>query len=330
MRLPWRSADRRRALVSVVVPAYGVEAYLPACLDSLLAQTWQSWEAIVVDDGSPDRSRRDRRGVRRTRPALQGRARRRTAGSARPATSALAHARRRVPRLPRLRRRAATRRAVGAGRHAGRVRLRLRHRLDRALGGRRPARAAVDEATARPRPRASGSPTGPEILGDVFAWNKVFRRSFWDAAGLSWPEGIRYEDQPTTTRAFLAGTFDVAAGARLPLAHPRRRHLDHPAARRRSRDLTDRWKTKRMSYAAVRAGRRRGRRGRVRRPGARRRPVALLPGDPRRVRRVVGAAARRRAGVLGRSGRSRTAGCRPCTGCAAGWSSRTGAPTRPR
>ena len=30
-----------QSLVSVVVPAYAVEAYLPACLDSLLAQTWQ-------------------------------------------------------------------------------------------------------------------------------------------------------------------------------------------------------------------------------------------------------------------------------------------------
>ena len=43
----------------------------------------------------------------------------------------------------------------------------------------------------------------PELLGDVFAWNKVYRRSFWDDAGLGWPEGVRYEDQPTTTRAFL-------------------------------------------------------------------------------------------------------------------------------
>ena len=49
----------------------------------------------------------------------------------------------------------------------------------------------------------------PEILGDVFAWNKLFRTSFWRAQGLEWPEGVRYEDQPTTTRAYLAGTFDV-------------------------------------------------------------------------------------------------------------------------
>src|SRR5699024_3964965 len=44
----------------------------------------------------------------------------------------------------------------------------------------------------------------PELLGDVFAWNKVYRRSFWEGADLGWPEGLHYEDQPTTTRAFPA------------------------------------------------------------------------------------------------------------------------------
>jgi len=31
------------------------------------------------------------------------------------------------------------------------------------------------------------------ILGDVFAWNKLFQASFWDGVGLSWAEGVRYE-----------------------------------------------------------------------------------------------------------------------------------------
>lgn len=42
--------------VSVLVPSYGHEAFLGACLDSLRAQSFQDWEAVVVDDCSPDRS----------------------------------------------------------------------------------------------------------------------------------------------------------------------------------------------------------------------------------------------------------------------------------
>ncbi len=41
---------------SIVIPAYNVEAYLEQCLDSLLAQTFGDWEAVVVDDASPDGS----------------------------------------------------------------------------------------------------------------------------------------------------------------------------------------------------------------------------------------------------------------------------------
>lgn len=43
-----------RDLVSIIIPVYGVEAYLPACLDSLLAQTYNNLEIILVDDESPD------------------------------------------------------------------------------------------------------------------------------------------------------------------------------------------------------------------------------------------------------------------------------------
>lgn len=40
--------------ISIIVPVYNVEQYLPAALDSLRAQTCPDWEAILVDDGSPD------------------------------------------------------------------------------------------------------------------------------------------------------------------------------------------------------------------------------------------------------------------------------------
>ena len=42
--------------VSVIIPIYNVEAYLRRCLDSVLNQTFPDFEAICVNDGSPDKS----------------------------------------------------------------------------------------------------------------------------------------------------------------------------------------------------------------------------------------------------------------------------------
>lgn len=44
------------AVVSVVVPCYKVETYLPELADSLLSQTLRDLQIILVDDGSPDRT----------------------------------------------------------------------------------------------------------------------------------------------------------------------------------------------------------------------------------------------------------------------------------
>lgn len=42
-------------LVSIIIPVYNAEQYIYKCLDSIIAQTFQDWECILVDDGSPDR-----------------------------------------------------------------------------------------------------------------------------------------------------------------------------------------------------------------------------------------------------------------------------------
>lgn len=42
--------------VSVIVPVYNAQAYLPRCIDSILSQTFSDFELILVDDGSPDSS----------------------------------------------------------------------------------------------------------------------------------------------------------------------------------------------------------------------------------------------------------------------------------
>ncbi len=42
--------------ISVIIPVYNVEKYLRRCLDSVLNQTFTDWQAICVNDGSPDNS----------------------------------------------------------------------------------------------------------------------------------------------------------------------------------------------------------------------------------------------------------------------------------
>jgi glycosyltransferase involved in cell wall biosynthesis len=50
------SADYEKGLVSVVVPNFNYARFLPACIESVIAQTYTQWELIVVDDNSTDNS----------------------------------------------------------------------------------------------------------------------------------------------------------------------------------------------------------------------------------------------------------------------------------
>lgn len=42
--------------ISIIVPIYNMEKYIEKCIDSILAQTFRSFECILVDDGSEDHS----------------------------------------------------------------------------------------------------------------------------------------------------------------------------------------------------------------------------------------------------------------------------------
>ncbi len=288
--------------VSVVVPVYDVERWLPESLDSLLGQDGVDLQVVVVDDGSPDGSgeiadgyaaRDDRVTVLHVPNGGLGSARNvgteQVLGQSTGDYLAFLDSDDVLPpgALSTL---ADTLAGSGSDFATGSI---VRWEADglheppwmRRLHQRRTG------ITAREH---------PEILGDVFAWNKLFRTSFWREQGLEWPEGRRYEDQPTTTRAYLAGTFDVVPDV---VYHWRIRQ-DGTSITQQRASLTDltRPVADQADGARRRAGVRRPRHvGVLRRPRARRRPAPLLRRDPRRVRRVVAAAGRRRPRPVGRA-----------------------------
>ena len=42
--------------ISIIIPIYNVEQYLPQCLDSIINQTYKNLEIILINDGSTDNS----------------------------------------------------------------------------------------------------------------------------------------------------------------------------------------------------------------------------------------------------------------------------------
>lgn len=49
-------ADEKQVMISVITPVYNSEKYLHKCIDSVLVQTYQDFELILVNDGSTDKS----------------------------------------------------------------------------------------------------------------------------------------------------------------------------------------------------------------------------------------------------------------------------------
>lgn len=237
--------------MSVVVPVYNVAGYLPACLDSVLKQTHERLQVVVVDDGSTDDSGRiaDEYAARDPRVTVVhtvnrglGAARNEGVRHATGAYLTFADSDDLVP--PKA--------------YAAMLEQLTRTGSDFVTGS--IVRWEGEERTQPPwmrrlhRSRAAiVIDQEPEILGDVFAWNKLFRRSFWDQADLSWPEGVRYEDQPTTTVAYLrARRFGILPDI-VYVWRIRRDGSSITQQRSSLQDLEDRWTTKRMALASVEA-----------------------------------------------------------------------------
>lgn len=43
-------------IISIIVPVYNVEHYLPKCIESILNQSFADFEVWLIDDGSSDNS----------------------------------------------------------------------------------------------------------------------------------------------------------------------------------------------------------------------------------------------------------------------------------
>ena len=197
--------------ISVVVPIYNVEAYLQPCLRSIAAQTFTDLDVVMVDDGSTDGSGRiadefasgDER-FRLVRQANGGLSSARNTGIEESAGEFLAFVDSDdVLPADAYERLLGALDETGSDFATGNV-----HRLDGAATTQAPFLA---RAFARTRLRTHVTRFRP-LLADRTAWNKLYRRSFWDRHGYRFPEGRLYEDIPVTLPAhFAARAVDVLA-----------------------------------------------------------------------------------------------------------------------
>jgi CDP-glycerol glycerophosphotransferase len=197
--------------ISVVVPVYNVERYLAACLRSVAAQTVRDLEVVVVDDGSTDGSRAIAAEIARRDDRFRlvtqangglGSARNTGADAASGEFLAFLDSDDALPPDAYERLLGALER-TGSDFASGNV-----HRLTSAGVVQAPF---LSRAFARTRLRTHVTRTRA-LLADRTAWNKLWRRSFWDQHGLRFPEGVVHEDIPVVLPAHLAArSVDVVS-----------------------------------------------------------------------------------------------------------------------
>lgn len=197
--------------LSVVVPVYNVELYLDECLESLAAQTFTDFEVVMVDDGSTDGSAAIAEAFAAADPRFRlisqenkglGAARNTGVREMSPDSEYLAF----VDSDDTLPATAyalliETLDATGSDFAAGNV-----TRFRSAGYVQSPVHRVPFAAT---RLRTHVSKFRP-LLTDRTAWNKVYRRSFWEKHRLAYPEAMLYEDAPVSVPAhYLADAVDV-------------------------------------------------------------------------------------------------------------------------
>ncbi|WP_326736162.1 bifunctional glycosyltransferase/CDP-glycerol:glycerophosphate glycerophosphotransferase [Streptomyces sp. NBC_01022] len=197
--------------LSVIVPIYSVEQYLPACLDSLAAQTLKDLEVIMVNDGSPDNSAAIAAAYEARDPRFRlvnkenaglGAARNTGLGLLAPESEFVAFVdsddmippdayRLMLASLDE----SGSDFITGNVLHINRTKV-WQSPMHRILAGGAVQRTHVS--------------VNRKLLNDKIACNKVFRRSFWEKHRLAFPEGVLYEDVPVIVPAqFLAEAVDI-------------------------------------------------------------------------------------------------------------------------
>lgn len=203
------------ARVTVVVPARDIEGFIGEALESLIAQTFTDWQAIVVDDGSFDMTGDIARALARidTRLRIVHNARPEGLGAARNRGVQLAESEYLafldgddVFERNALETWVSTLDRSGSD-FAMAAYTRLREQPD---GTYAPGRIQpwVGLACAPP---ADGITLAerPEAVGNVVAWSKMYRTDFWRTNSLAFPGGA-YEDQVLAMQVYTrAKSFDT-------------------------------------------------------------------------------------------------------------------------
>ncbi|WP_167131335.1 bifunctional glycosyltransferase/CDP-glycerol:glycerophosphate glycerophosphotransferase [Paramicrobacterium chengjingii] len=203
-------SDLLAGVLSIVVPAYGVERFIGECLRSLSVQNYRDVEIIVVDDGSPDSSYeiahrwtlRDPR-IRIVRQPNAGLSAARNTGvrNARGEFITFLDSDDFVDRHT-------YEDAMEILKETGSDFAVLPYR--RELKGSFPQAAPWIRSAHSVERKAETVEEFPEIMVNAVAWSKVYRRAFWDDCGFEYPVGLLYEDQALSMAAFArAKSFDV-------------------------------------------------------------------------------------------------------------------------
>ncbi|KQY60435.1 hypothetical protein ASD11_13380 [Aeromicrobium sp. Root495] len=205
-----RHPRRRPGYVSVVVPVYNVEAFVGECLRSLQKQVYKRLEIVVVDDGSPDRSVDVVQGFMAEDKRIKL-VRRENGGLSAARNTGVKHARGQYIAF------LDSDDTVQPTCYSDAVKSLRESGSDFAVFSYRRLR---NRSIVQPGPwileahsrRLQGVTLDefPDILVNAVAWSKVYDRTFFDRAGLTFPEGVLYEDQPVSAAAYMAArTFDV-------------------------------------------------------------------------------------------------------------------------